>query len=78
MPDVLIRGVDAHAVERLKARAKQNGRSFQSEAKLALERSAGPAASPADMVKILEKWKKRFEGRKFSSTVDDLREDRER
>jgi len=41
MPDVLIRGLDAKVLKRLKARAKQNGRSLQSEARLLLERAAG-------------------------------------
>jgi len=76
MPDVLIRDLDAQTIKRLKARAKRHGRSFQSEAKLALQRAAG--ATPEDVAAVLEKWQKHFNGRHFSDSASLIREDRER
>ena len=56
MPDILIRGLDAQAVKRLKTRAKQHGRSLQGEAKLLLEQAAGiDGDQVADM---FDGWKK--------------------
>jgi len=78
MPDILVRGVDPQCVRRLKARAKRNGRSFQSEAKLALEERAGEM-TPEEIRADLEKWQKRFANRRFTTdSVDLIREDRER
>jgi plasmid stability protein len=76
MPDILVRGLNAQAVKQLKARAKQHGRSLQGEAKLLLEQAAG--ADAADVAKTLDKWKKKFAGRKFSDSVDLVRQDRSR
>ena len=76
MPDILVRGLNAEAVKRLKARARQHGRSLQSEAKLLLERAAGVGAR--EIAAMLDGWKKRLEGRKFSSSVPLIRKDRDR
>ncbi len=76
MPDILIRGLDAKAFVRLRARARRHRRSLQSEARLVLEQAAG--ASGAEVVAMLDRWKKRFAGRKFSHSVDLIREDRSR
>lgn len=40
MTDLLVRGLDPSVIERLKAKAKQKGRSLQQEAKEILERAA--------------------------------------
>ena len=74
MADILVRGLTAKTVERLKARAKQHGRSLQGEAKLVLERAAGGEAVAA----MLGKWRKRLGGRKFASSAKLVREDRNR
>jgi plasmid stability protein len=74
MSDVLIRDIDPKALKRLKAQAKRNGRSLQNEAKLILEQGA----ADSDIAAIIEKWKGRFSGRKFSSSVALIREDRDR
>ena len=76
MPDILVRDIDPEKLRRLKARAKQNGRSLQSELKLLLEKAAGN--SKEEVLAILNTWKERFAGRKFSSSVDLIREDRDR
>jgi plasmid stability protein len=76
MSDILIRDIDDDALARLKARAKRNGRSLQSEAKLLLEQAAQPAGE--SVAEILAKWQRRFAGRKFSSSADSIRRDRRR
>ena len=76
MSDILVRGLRPEAVKRLKARAKQHGRSLQGEAKLLLEQAAG--ADTAQIAEMLGKWKKRFAGRTLASSVDLIREDRSR
>ena len=76
MPDILVRGLNAKAVKQLKARAKQNGRSLQGEAKLLLERAAG--ADTAEVAALLGKWKNRFAGRSLAGSMDLIREDRSR
>ncbi len=76
MPDVLIRGLDDGAFQRLKERARRHGRSFQKEAKLALEQAAG--VSGEEVAEMFDKWGNRFAGRKFTSSVEIIREDRDR
>ena len=76
MPDILIRGLDERTLKRLKARAKRHGRSLQSEARLLLEQAAG--ADPGEIAAMLDGWKRRFRGRKLSSSVALIREDRNR
>ena len=76
MPDILIRGLDAQALKRLKTRAKQHGRSLQGEAKLLLEQAAGIGAE--EVAAMLDGWKQRFSGRKFSDSAGLIGEDRQR
>ena len=76
MPDILIRGLDARAFKRLRARARRHRRSLQNEARLVLEQAA--RASSEEIAVMLDVWKKRFGGRKFSRSVGLVREDRKR
>jgi antitoxin FitA len=76
MPDILVRGLDAQTVKRLKARANQHGRSLQSEVKMLVERATGTGGEQAE--EILERWRKRFAGRRFSASARLIREDRKR
>ncbi|NLE57312.1 MAG: TraY domain-containing protein [Planctomycetes bacterium] len=76
MSDILIRGLDAQTLKRLKARARRNGRSLQNEAKLLLEQAAGVGAD--EIADMLEGWKKRLAGRRFRRSEDLIREDRDR
>ena len=76
MPDILIRSLDAQTLKRLKARAKRHGRSLQSEAKLLLEQAAG--ADTDQIAAMFDGWKRRFRGRKFTDSVQLVREDRKR
>ena len=54
MADILIRNISPRCLERLKARAKQNGCSLESEVKLALERLA-QEPTPEEMQANFEK-----------------------
>ncbi|MBI4578137.1 MAG: hypothetical protein HY718_00450 [Planctomycetes bacterium] len=76
MPDILIRGLDAQTLKRLKARAKRHGRSLQSEAKLLLEQGTGPTRE--EIAAMLDRWARRFAGRQFRSSVALIREGRRR
>jgi plasmid stability protein len=75
MPDILVRGLDAETLKRLKARAKRNGRSLQSEAKIVLESAAG--ASLAEALSAARAWRKKL-GERFDDGVALVREDRRR
>ena len=74
MPDILVRGLDEQTIKRLKARAKASGRSLQKESKLILE----GAANAADVAALLDEWRERFRGRKFSGSAPMIRRDRNR
>ena len=76
MPDILIRGLNAQAAKRLKARAKRNGRSLQGEAKLLLEQAAGTGTE--EIAAMLGRWRKRLAGRKLAGSADMIRQDRDR
>ena len=76
MPDFLIRRIDAQVLKRLKVRARRHGRSLQREAQVVLEQAAGAGAD--EVAVILDEWKRRFAGRRFSSSVRMIREDRNR
>ncbi|MEK7678775.1 MAG: Arc family DNA-binding protein [Deltaproteobacteria bacterium] len=79
MAQVLVRDLDEEVVESLKRRAKQGGRSLQSEVKFILEQAAEePRVDMETARKICEEFRRRFKGRKFPDTVELIREDRER
>jgi plasmid stability protein len=75
MPDILIRGLDAQSLKRLKQRAKQHGRSLQAEAKMVLENATG--ASVAEALQSAREWRKKL-GRRFDDSAELIREDRQR
>ena len=77
MADILIRNLTQNTVNKLKARAAENGRSLQSEAKAILERSAAEL-SFAKLRRNADALSRRFADRQFSDSVDLLREDRQR
>lgn len=76
MPDILVRGLDAATVRKLKTRARRHGRSLQGEAKRVLEQAAGADANLVSA--ILDRWRTRFGGRRMSKTATLIREDRRR
>ena len=75
MPDILVRNIDPEKLERLKARAKHNGRSLQSEARMVLENAAG--ISIAEALNTARNWRKKL-GRRFEDSTESIREDRKR
>jgi plasmid stability protein len=77
MAQVLVRRLDSKVVVRLKKRAREHGRSLQSEVKTILE-EAVPDYEAA--WKRIERFRKRLHksGRRFSNSADLIREDRDR
>jgi len=76
--NVLVRNIDEETLEKLKKKAAANNRSLQMELKELLERHAGPDIEEVRSM-VRENLKKyREEGRKFSDSTKDIREDRER
>ena len=76
MSQLLIRGLDEKAIQRLKERAKSHGRSLESEARSILESAAGYSAAEARAA--VEGWQKRLAGRNFGDSADFVRKDRRR
>lgn len=76
MAEILVRDLTQEAVRRLKARAKQNGRSLQSEVKLILEAAAAYTAAEAKAA--LRRWQRSFKGRRLVDSVRLVRQDRSR
>jgi antitoxin FitA len=76
MPDILIRGLEPETVRRLKACAKRHGRSLQGEVKSLIDEAASDRSARVEA--ILERCRQRFAGRRFSSSVPLIREDRNR
>ncbi len=76
MAQVLVRQLDDKVVDRLKKRAKEHGRSLQSEVKTILE-EAVPDYEAA--WKRIDGFRKRLKksGRKFSDSAALVREDRD-
>jgi plasmid stability protein len=76
MAQILIRGLEDHVVARLKDRAVLHGRSLEGEARSILESASGFTAEEAR--RVVDNWQSRLAGRKFSDSVELLREDRRR
>lgn len=76
MAQILVRGLNDEIVVRLKDRATSHGRSLESEARSILESAAGFTWEEARQV--VNHWRKRLAGRKFSESVELVKEDRSR
>ena len=76
MPDILIRGLSAETIKRLKLRAKRNRRSLQGEAKLLIEQGDGRGRE--EIAALLDRWGRRFGNRRLARSLKLIREDRER
>jgi len=76
--NVLIRDIDEEILEKLKNKAAANNRSLQEELKSLLESHAGPDIEKIRAMARESIRKYKAEGRKFSDSTDDIREDRER
>lgn len=79
MAQILVRGLDEEVVERLKKRAKEDGRSLQSEVKVILEQAAlAPKVDMETAKRLCDEFRRRFKERKFPNSVELIREDRDR
>ena len=76
MAQVLVRQLDDKLVERLKKRAKEHGRSLQSEVKTILEEAVPDYEGAWKRIAKLKKTLKQ-EGRTFSDSTSLIREERD-
>jgi plasmid stability protein len=76
--NVLVRNIDEETLEKLKKKAAANNRSLQEELKELLEMHAGPDIEEVRKIARESIRKYKAEGRKFSDSTKDIREDRER
>jgi hypothetical protein len=77
MPDVLVRGLAPAVVKRLKARAKNRGRSLQAEVKDILEREAR-LSDDSGIHDAIRRVRAMLRGKRFDDSTLLIREDRER
>jgi plasmid stability protein len=77
MPNLLVRDLDGTTLERLKARAKQHGRSLQGEVRAILEEAAA-TLTMKEFREVAKSWHRHFQGRQFSDSAELIREDRDR
>ena len=76
MAQILVRNLDDDLVERLKKRAKRDGRSLQSEVRMILEQAA--RVDTAAVRELVDRIRAGSKGRGFSDSADLVREDRDR
>ena len=76
MSQMLVRDLDPEILERLKERARSNGRSLQKEVRAILE-GAARTYTMAEAREATEKWQEHFAGRRFSDSVELIRENRD-
>ena len=76
MAQIIVRNLDDVVVDRLKTRARDNDRSLEAEVRHILEQSAKMDMAQARLI-VMERRKK-LQGRKFSDSVELIREDRDR
>lgn len=77
MASVLVRDLDPAVLERLKARAEENGRSLQKELK-AILKAAAAQATWAEARAGAERVRQMLGGGQFSDSAELIREDRDR
>ena len=76
MGAILVRGLDQKTIERLKERARLNGRSLQQEVTALLERAA-ETLTMREARRLADRWRHRLVGRSLSDSAHLIREDRE-
>jgi antitoxin FitA len=75
MAQIIVRNLPKEVVDRLKERARSEGRSLEAEVRNILQKETG-----SDMTKFAReiiKFRERWKGRKFSDSAALIREDRE-
>ena len=79
MAQILVRNLDEALVERLKRRAKVDGRSLQSEVRIILEQAvAAPVVEMKTARSLVERLRRKLKGRAFPDSGKLIREDRNR
>jgi plasmid stability protein len=76
MGSILVRGLDQKTIERLKERARLNGRTLQQEVKVLLERAA-ETLTTREARRLSQRWGHRLSRRSFSDSARLIREDRD-
>ena len=76
MGSILVRGLDQKTIERLKERARLNGRSLQQEVKALLERAAD-TLTMREARRLSDRWSHRLGERRFSDSAQLSREYRD-
>ena len=76
MPQLLVRNLDEDTIKRLKALAKQHGRSLQGQVKVVLEEAA--TLPIGEISTFLEEWQRRLRRRRLSDSAKIIRKDRDR
>ncbi len=79
MAQILVRDIDDKVVEKLKKRARKDGRSLQSEVKIILEKAAdAPVIDRKKVLALVMSIRQELKGRKFPDSAELIREDRDR
>ena len=78
MPQVLVRNLKAVVVERLKARARDRGRSLQSELKSILAREAESSMTLAEFQAAAARLRRKLAGRRHTDSASLQAEGRRR
>ena len=76
MAQILVRNLDERTVNRLKARARRNGRSLQAEVQSILEQA--PALDMKAALKLADTIRKSFGNRQFEDSAKLIRRERDR
>jgi antitoxin FitA len=76
MGAILVRGLDQKTIERLKERARLDGRTLQQEVKALLEHTA-ETLNMREAQPLSERWRRRLGRRSFSDSARLIREDRD-
>jgi plasmid stability protein len=76
VPSILVRGLDPRTVQRLKERARANGRSLQQEMREILDRAA-KVLTMREAGWLSERWRRRLSRRSFSDSTRLIRDDRD-
>ena len=76
MPELLVRNLEEATIKRLKALAKQHGRSLQGQVRLVLEEAA--TLPMGEVSSLLEKWQRQLARRRSRDSAKIIRKDRGR
>lgn len=76
MAQILVRNLDSSIVNKLKSRAKKNGRSLEAELRLIIQNAI--TIDGTAVLKQVEQVRKIFAGRRFSDSAELIRKDRSR